>query len=273
MPRRRSSPIRPAFAIALSIVGAVTLATFPATCSAASGPVHSPKDAGQSRVARAVPLGIPFQGFLADGGGDPVQDAVNLEFALYDASAAGTTLWSESQLAVTVTDGVFQVELGEATALTLSLFDGAPLWLGVRVNGEAEMPRTQLLAVPFAMRAAVADSAVAVGAADDGDWTISGGNVIRETGKVGIGVSSPEKDLHTRSAKLGTNDGSAYGTLSMTDDTWTTVLLEGDSFGMGGGGGLELFGPGGVMQTRLQPDANGSGAYLQLRRSSTSAGP
>src|SRR3989338_4885431 len=55
---------------------------------------------------------INFQGKLINSNGTNVADNdYSVVFTLYDASSAGNNLWDETQT-VTVTDGVFQVELG-----------------------------------------------------------------------------------------------------------------------------------------------------------------
>ena len=44
-------------------------------------------------------------------------------FAIYDAPADGTALWSETQLNVNVEGGLFEVSLGSNTPLSASVFD------------------------------------------------------------------------------------------------------------------------------------------------------
>jgi len=39
-----------------------------------------------------VPSQLPFQGLLLDSGGEPVNDAVDLDFELFDALTTGTSL-------------------------------------------------------------------------------------------------------------------------------------------------------------------------------------
>jgi hypothetical protein len=60
---------------------------------------------------------------------------------------------------VTVTKGVFQIALGTFIPLNSGLFPGAARYLGVSVNGEAELPRVELLSSPYAFRTNTSDTA------------------------------------------------------------------------------------------------------------------
>ncbi len=137
----------------------------------------------------AIPDSFNVQGVLTDGAGNPVNDgAYTVWFTLYTDEFATTGIWT-SDYPVTVTDGIFSVPIG-AGAFDGGMFAG-PLWLGIMMDGEAEMsPRIELTATPYAFRAAIADSVVGGGGGggDDGDWVISGGSVYRETGGVYVGI-------------------------------------------------------------------------------------
>lgn len=107
----------------------------------------------------AVPQMINFQGILRTSEGKLVSGAVNLTFSIYDAASGGTPLWSEGQ-SVTVEAGIYEARLGAVTPLPLSLFDGNTRYLGVKVGDDPEMtPRLPLISVPYAFRAAAADTA------------------------------------------------------------------------------------------------------------------
>ncbi|MFZ1731283.1 MAG: hypothetical protein WBQ23_09585 [Bacteroidota bacterium] len=103
-------------------------------------------------TSRAQDQVISYQGVLTDISGQPVANGSHsLTFALYDAQTGGAALWSEVQNATT-TNGVFNVQLGRATALTLP-FD-RQYWLGIRVETGAELtPRSPLNMVPYAIHA------------------------------------------------------------------------------------------------------------------------
>jgi hypothetical protein len=106
----------------------------------------------------AVPQTIAFQGFLTDAGGQPLEVPVNLDIAVYNTASGGTALWTEAHTGVPVSKGVFAVALGSVSPLSGAVARTSPRFVGIRVNGEAELPRTELRATPFALRALAADT-------------------------------------------------------------------------------------------------------------------
>lgn len=102
-------------------------------------------------AAADVPRRISFQGKLAGQDAGPV----NLTVTIYDAAVGGAALFSETHLAVPLSSGVFSIEIGSETAggVPDSALATWPLWLGVSVDGGAELtPRTLLGSVPFAIK-------------------------------------------------------------------------------------------------------------------------
>ena len=103
-----------------------------------------------------VPSAMNYQGHLTDSSSVPIDGPVTMVFAIYDVEIGGTALWSESQ-AVTVSQGVFSVELGGISPFPPGL--EAPLWLGLTVDTDAEMtPRRPFSSVGFAFKASDADA-------------------------------------------------------------------------------------------------------------------
>ena len=112
-----------------------------------------------SRGYPQTPQTLSYQGSLTDASGSPVDGTPTITFSLYDTAAGGTALWQETR-SVTVTNGAFHVILGTdaANPLEASIF-GTPLYLGIAVDGDAEMtPRQALAAVGYAIRSSVAES-------------------------------------------------------------------------------------------------------------------
>ena len=109
----------------------------------------------------AVPQTIAFQGFLTDDAAQPLQGTVSLDVAIYAAASGGAALWSETHAAVPVSQGVFAVVLGSVTPFGAVVARTSPRFLGIRVNSASELPRTELRAAPFALRAQAADSVTA----------------------------------------------------------------------------------------------------------------
>lgn len=121
---------------------------------------------------QSVPFEIPFQGYLTDPSGDPVgvrtPQNVALTARLYDAPTGGTLLWGpEPHAAVTVEDGVFEMQLGSTVSFPPGLFGPTALYLEIQVNSEHPMPRTQLSSTPFALRAGSTDNEPGVAFARD----------------------------------------------------------------------------------------------------------
>lgn len=185
-------------------------------------------------AASATPDRIHHQGLLRDDAGVPVADPVDLEFTIFDAATGGTELWAETHAAVVPVDGVFSVELGATTPLDATIFDG-DRWLETRVDGTPLDPRQPFLSAAYALRAAVADVALAGGGEADDDWTIDGNDVYRLDGNVGVGTPVPLGRLHVvgGAATGAASPNPDYDHLVVDDDEAAYINLRsrGDGFG------------------------------------------
>jgi hypothetical protein len=78
---------------------------------------------------------------------------------MYTVSSGGSALWTETQT-VTVTNGVFNVLLGDVNPLNLPFFE--PYWLGITVGTGSELtPRIELTASAYSLNSqTVLDSAI-----------------------------------------------------------------------------------------------------------------
>ena len=84
----------------------------------------------------------------------PVIDSARYLDKLYAVPSGGAPVWTESQNAVAVSNGLFKTELGSITALPAGLFDGKTYYLGTSVGTDPEMvPRLTLTAQAYAMNA------------------------------------------------------------------------------------------------------------------------
>jgi hypothetical protein len=109
-------------------------------------------------VRGEIPGEINYQGRLVDSStGDPLTGPQTVDFRILDQEQDGTQLWTETHNVTPDVSGVFTVVLGRDTAISLP-FDG-PAWLEIEVGGEVLSPRRKLTSVPYAFRAAIADSA------------------------------------------------------------------------------------------------------------------
>ena len=106
-------------------------------------------------AAQPVAPSIRYQGRLTDSSGSPVDDGVyTMTFSIYDVSSGGSALWTQTS-AVTITNGLFDVALGEVSnPINVTIFPGGPRWLGVQVDPDPEMtPRQPFDSIPYAVMA------------------------------------------------------------------------------------------------------------------------
>jgi hypothetical protein len=101
-----------------------------------------------------VPPVIRFSGTLAVPPG-----RVPVTFGLYREEGGGEPLWVETQTVAVDAAGRYAVVLGATTALSPELFvNGEARWLDVTVEGHDPRPRVLLVSVPYALKAADADT-------------------------------------------------------------------------------------------------------------------
>ena len=96
-----------------------------------------------------VPELINYQARLTNSAGAPLTGNHTLVFRIFDAESLGNQLTETSPQTVVASNGLVSAKIPAAA----SLFSGANRWLEVLVNGEALSPRTQLLSVPYALKA------------------------------------------------------------------------------------------------------------------------
>jgi hypothetical protein len=163
-----------------------------------------------------------YQGELLDADGNPIDGSVEMIFALYHEESGGTAFWIESHTgaqAITVTDGLFHVQLGSLTPLDPAELTG-DAYLELAVNGETLTPREVLTSVAYALEA----TTLPAGATTRGDLVTDGTLIVN--GNLGVGTASPARKLSVNS---GGGDSAAefYSTdtrvnLLLYDDTTTS---------------------------------------------------
>lgn len=114
-----------------------------------------------STTNTAVPGLINYSGVLRDVDEKPITGITGVTFLLYKDEQGGAPVWIETQNVAPDKNGKYTVSLG-ATKLDSSLSDSFAnsegRWLGVQISGQAEQPRILLVSVPYAMKAADADT-------------------------------------------------------------------------------------------------------------------
>ncbi len=106
-----------------------------------------------------VPALINYQGLLTDINGNVVSGSKTVSISIHDAATDGTQLYTENIGSVTVQNGIYSFQFGSGPTFASTLSTGAQHWLQVTLDGIAQTPRERLVSVPFAMRAAQADTA------------------------------------------------------------------------------------------------------------------
>ena len=90
-----------------------------------------------SHAAQTTPYKINYQGRLTDASGTVKPDGqYNMKFRIFSVSSGGAAIWTEirdGSNRVTVTNGQFNVQLGDVTALTPSVFTSQPLYFEVEL--------------------------------------------------------------------------------------------------------------------------------------------
>ena len=108
-----------------------------------------------------VPPLVRFGGVLTDPIGKPLSGVVGVTFSLYRDSQGGAPLWMESQNVTADHTGHYSIMLGSAKSAGLPadvFVSGEARWLGVQPEGQAEQSRVLLLSVPYALKAADAET-------------------------------------------------------------------------------------------------------------------
>ena len=134
--------------------------SFAVACFAFSNPVHA---------AQSVPYKINFQGRLTNASGLALSGTHEMQIKLYTLASGGTYVWGETRTtangnAVTVTNGIFSLLIGEGTAvagssasLQAAVTANMTLFAEVTVGAEVLSPRNQLGSSAYAFNSDTID--------------------------------------------------------------------------------------------------------------------
>jgi hypothetical protein len=120
-----------------------------------------------SFVTAAVPHLINYQGMLTNNLGDPLNETPDITFEIWNAPSGGIRRWWEIQSNVPVTNGLFNVILGNVTPINLNFDQDTAYWLQIIVEEDTMPSRLKFTSVAFAYRAQKSDTAA---------YAISGGS-------------------------------------------------------------------------------------------------
>lgn len=147
-------------------------------------------------VAQPTPSqAFTYQGQLTDGAA-PAAGPVNLLFQLYDDPQAGMLLGSQAISGVVLERGLFTVTLNDQNQFGANAFNGQPRWLAISVDGVLLTPRQPITATPYALKVAGIDGF----SLDAADGSPVDSVYVDNTGRVGIGTTSPTRNLHVAGA-------------------------------------------------------------------------
>ncbi|MDQ7781089.1 MAG: hypothetical protein RDV41_15440, partial [Planctomycetota bacterium] len=96
---------------------------------------------------------LSVQGKLTDSSGNALTGSYDFSFTIYDAESGGNVEFTENQSGLPVTNGVYNVLVGDATVggIPLTVFQSnTDLWLAITVESETLAPRSPLTAHAFA---------------------------------------------------------------------------------------------------------------------------
>jgi hypothetical protein len=120
-----------------------------------------PQSASAPPIIATVPRLVNFSGKTTDPQGKAISGIAGVTFAIYKDRYEGAPLWLETQNIQADAKGNYTAQLGttKPDGLPLDLFSsGEARWLAVTVNGGQEQPRVLLLSVPYALKAADAET-------------------------------------------------------------------------------------------------------------------
>jgi len=172
-----------------------------------------------------------YQGLLRDTNG-PVNGTATMLFRLYATSSGGVPLWQETRTSIAVSNGLFSVVLGQSAPADSTVFEGSARWLGISVNGSAElMPRQPITATPYAIVAGHLTGVVPSGGLSGTYSSVmnfnNAGNSFRGNGANLTALNAAQLTTGTvptatlsNAWKIGGNGGTTVGThfLGTTDD-------------------------------------------------------
>ena len=136
------------FCLCLAMAAVTAAQNAPSTTTASSSQV-------------SVPHLVKFSSTARDDAGHPRTGVVGVTFALYKDQQGGAPLWLETQNVQADSKGNYTALLGstKADGLPSDLFtSNEARWLGVQLENQPEQPRVLFVSVPYALKAADAET-------------------------------------------------------------------------------------------------------------------
>jgi len=208
---------------------------------------------GPSRAGDKI---INVQGKLTDAQNNPLVGAHNMTFRLYANAGDATPAWSETK-SVTLTNGLFNVGLGEGVTLDNQAFDRA-YYLGIQVGSDPELsPRQPLGSSGHALGSRGDFNVSKTLSALDIKVNGTGGapSIVTKNNNVGIGVADPLSRLDIGGPVRFRSNVAMHGL-----QTGNNLVNMGDAANIGMGWGSNDFGI-----SALQNIVIGAASRISLR--------
>jgi len=152
-------------------------------------------------VSGQVPQLIDYQGMARDGSGTPIaSQGIAVKIEIVQGPLPGTVNYSELHFPITNSYGLFNFMIGDGAVISGS-FPGIDWGTGdyflhteIDPAGGAsyiDMGMSKLATVPFAFYAASSG-----GGSGGNIWQQNGDDIYYDAGRVGVGTSTPDADLH-----------------------------------------------------------------------------
>ena len=139
-----------------------------------------------SSLSAQVPHLIRYQGQAVDAKGVPLEGPYTLTFRLYDTLTGGTQLWQETHPNIPISQGHFDVLLGEIMSLQAINWN-QPCWLSIQLNTDPELaPRQPMTSVPLAIMAEQLSGLINTVGAHVGIGTLTPAETLDVGGKIAV---------------------------------------------------------------------------------------
>jgi hypothetical protein len=184
-------------------------------------------------AAATPPNVINYQGVLRDAAGNPSNGSFDMVFRLFDQQIGGSQFLSDSHLlanglAVSVTNGLFSVEIGSGLVTTayptLSAAFGAQgsIWLEIQVNAETLTPRLHFASAGYALNAGTLEGQSASGFVNTSSQSQTKSGILL----VGTAGSGPFASLADTGYGVIAKGSAAAGSFSESDTTAKAELAK-----------------------------------------------
>jgi hypothetical protein len=143
----------------LCLIG--TIWCLPQTAVAQQSAATEAASASTDTTANPVPQLLNYAGVLTDLNGKPLTNVTGVTLLLYKDQQGGAPLWMETQNVHPDKAGHYSAMLGSTTSRGVPqdvFVNGEARWLGVQPDGQSEQPRVLLVSVPYALKAADAET-------------------------------------------------------------------------------------------------------------------